>query len=52
MKHLPETLLPSLLSLRILYGCPKLKERSEGRGSHYWPRISHIPCIYIRERLS
>ncbi|KAJ0478820.1 hypothetical protein HanHA300_Chr13g0504131 [Helianthus annuus] len=52
MKHLPETLLPSLLSLRILYGCPKLKERCEGRGSHYWPRISHIPCIYIRERLS
>uniref|UniRef100_A0A251SXP3 Putative NB-ARC n=1 Tax=Helianthus annuus TaxID=4232 RepID=A0A251SXP3_HELAN len=42
--HLPETVLPSLLSLRICE-CPKLKERCEGRGSHYWPLISHIPCI-------
>ncbi|KAM0009705.1 putative virus X resistance protein-like, coiled-coil [Helianthus debilis subsp. tardiflorus] len=44
--HLPETVLPSLLSLRI-YECPKLKERCNGRDSHYWPRISHIPCIEI-----
>ncbi|KAJ0851526.1 putative leucine-rich repeat domain superfamily [Helianthus annuus] len=44
VNDLPETLLPSLLSLRI-WSCPKLKERCEGRGSHYWPRISHIPCI-------
>ncbi|KAJ0483680.1 putative P-loop containing nucleoside triphosphate hydrolase, leucine-rich repeat domain superfamily [Helianthus annuus] len=44
MNDLPETLLPSLLSLRIRR-CPKLKERCEGRGSHYWPRISHIPKI-------
>ncbi|MFS7925441.1 putative leucine-rich repeat domain superfamily [Helianthus anomalus] len=49
VNDLPETLLPSLLSLRILDGCPKLKERCEGRGSHYWPRISHIPCIYITD---
>ncbi|MFS7925620.1 putative leucine-rich repeat domain superfamily [Helianthus anomalus] len=48
VNDLPETLLPSLLSLRI-YECPKLKERCEGRGSHYWPRISHIPCIHIRD---
>ncbi|KAJ0717403.1 putative P-loop containing nucleoside triphosphate hydrolase, leucine-rich repeat domain superfamily [Helianthus annuus] len=47
VNDLPETLLPSLLSLRIPYGCPKLKERCEGRGSHYWPRISHIPYIEI-----
>ncbi|KAJ0717428.1 putative P-loop containing nucleoside triphosphate hydrolase, leucine-rich repeat domain superfamily [Helianthus annuus] len=46
VNDLPETLLPSLLSLRIV-GCPKLKERCEGRGSHYWPRISHIPCIFM-----
>ncbi|XP_022033922.2 putative disease resistance protein At3g14460 [Helianthus annuus] len=45
LNDLPETLLPSLLSL-IIYGeCPKLKERCEGRGSHYWPLISHIPKI-------
>ncbi|KAJ0860714.1 hypothetical protein HanRHA438_Chr13g0626651 [Helianthus annuus] len=44
--HLPETVLPSLLSLSI-YECPKLKERCEGRGSHYWPLISHIPKIEI-----
>ncbi|KAJ0483662.1 putative P-loop containing nucleoside triphosphate hydrolase, leucine-rich repeat domain superfamily [Helianthus annuus] len=46
VNDLPETLLPSLLSL-IIDECPKLKERCEGRGSHYWPRISHIPCIDI-----
>ncbi|KAJ0483685.1 putative P-loop containing nucleoside triphosphate hydrolase, leucine-rich repeat domain superfamily [Helianthus annuus] len=49
VKDLPETLLPSLLSLRIKYNCPKLKERCEGRGSHYWPLISHIPCIEIED---
>ncbi|XP_022029102.1 putative disease resistance protein At3g14460 [Helianthus annuus] len=46
VKDLPEMLLPSLLNLRIV-GCPKLKERCEGRGSHYWPLISHIPCVDI-----
>ncbi|KAF5775721.1 putative P-loop containing nucleoside triphosphate hydrolase, leucine-rich repeat domain superfamily [Helianthus annuus] len=46
LNDLPESLLPSLLSLKI-YECPKLKERCEGRGSHYWPLISHIPCIEI-----
>ncbi|KAI3829192.1 hypothetical protein L1987_03309 [Smallanthus sonchifolius] len=46
MKHLPETLLPSLLRLYI-YKCPDLEERCNGRGSHYWPLISHIPCIEI-----
>ncbi|KAJ0860717.1 putative virus X resistance protein-like, coiled-coil [Helianthus annuus] len=46
VNDLPDMLLPSLLSLRIV-GCPKLKERCEGRGSHYWSLISHIPCIFI-----
>ncbi|KAF5775969.1 putative P-loop containing nucleoside triphosphate hydrolase, leucine-rich repeat domain superfamily [Helianthus annuus] len=50
VNDLPETLLPSLLSLRA-WGCPKLKERCEGRGSHYWPLISHIPKIQIDHRL-
>ncbi|KAJ0851537.1 putative leucine-rich repeat domain superfamily [Helianthus annuus] len=49
MNDLPKSLLPSLLSLRIIQ-CPKLKERCEGRGSHYWPQISHIPCIEIEYR--
>ncbi|MFS7925359.1 putative leucine-rich repeat domain superfamily [Helianthus anomalus] len=47
VNDLPETLLPSLLSLRIYGDCPKLKERCGGRGSHYWPLVSHIPCIEI-----
>ncbi|KAJ0860712.1 putative leucine-rich repeat domain superfamily [Helianthus annuus] len=47
VNDLPEMLLPSLLSLTILE-CPKLKERCEGRGSHYWPLISHIPEIQFR----
>ncbi|KAJ0860490.1 putative leucine-rich repeat domain superfamily [Helianthus annuus] len=45
MKHLPDILLPSLLSLSIMY-CPKLEGRCSRRGS-YWSRISHIPCIRI-----
>ncbi|KAI7747898.1 hypothetical protein M8C21_002491, partial [Ambrosia artemisiifolia] len=46
MKHLPKSLLPSLLSL-IIQECPYLEERCNGRGSHYWPLISHIPRIEI-----
>ncbi|KAJ0860883.1 putative virus X resistance protein-like, coiled-coil [Helianthus annuus] len=46
MKHLPKHLLPSLLSLEI-YECPDLRKRCEGRGSHYYPLISHIPRIDI-----
>ncbi|KAJ0860876.1 putative leucine-rich repeat domain superfamily [Helianthus annuus] len=46
MKHLPKQLLPSLLSLAI-YRCPDLRKRCEGKGSHYYPLISHIPCIHI-----
>ncbi|KAJ0860833.1 putative virus X resistance protein-like, coiled-coil [Helianthus annuus] len=49
MNDLPETLLPSLLSLRI-YECPNLKERCNGRDSYYWPLIYHIPCIEIEEQ--
>ncbi|KAI7731792.1 hypothetical protein M8C21_009187 [Ambrosia artemisiifolia] len=44
MKHLPKQLLPKLLSLKIK-DCPKLTKRSGGRGSHYYPLISHIPNI-------
>ncbi|KAF5776044.1 putative leucine-rich repeat domain superfamily [Helianthus annuus] len=46
MKHLPKTLLPSLLGL-FIGRCRNLKGRCNGRGSHYWPLISHIPCIDI-----
>ncbi|KAI7755445.1 hypothetical protein M8C21_015910 [Ambrosia artemisiifolia] len=46
MKHLPVSLLPSLSSLKIAL-CPYLTLRCNGRGSHYWSRISHIPCIQI-----
>ncbi|KAJ0860465.1 putative virus X resistance protein-like, coiled-coil [Helianthus annuus] len=45
MKHLPDILLPSLLSLRIMK-CPDLEGRCSRRGS-YWSRISHIPGIRI-----
>ncbi|PWA48638.1 NBS-LRR resistance-like protein [Artemisia annua] len=45
VKDLPETLLPSLLSLGISE-CPHLEERCRREGS-YWPLISHIPKIEI-----
>ncbi|KAJ0860461.1 putative leucine-rich repeat domain superfamily [Helianthus annuus] len=47
MKHLPDILLPSLLSLTI-DECRNLEGRCSRRGS-YWSRISHIPCIRINE---
>ncbi|XP_076919687.1 putative disease resistance RPP13-like protein 1 [Bidens hawaiensis] len=43
--RLPEVLLPSLLSLRIMK-CLNLEESCDRRGS-YWSHISHIPCIRI-----
>ncbi|MFS7925216.1 putative leucine-rich repeat domain superfamily [Helianthus anomalus] len=49
IKNLPKQLMPSLLSLKI-YGCPDLRKRCEGRGSHYYPLISHIPNIEIDGR--
>ncbi|KAK9068122.1 hypothetical protein SSX86_012233 [Deinandra increscens subsp. villosa] len=44
MMDLPEVLLPSLLSLRILGDCPVLKERCSKKGD-YWPFISNIPNL-------
>ncbi|GKB29046.1 NB-ARC domains-containing protein [Tanacetum coccineum] len=47
IQDLPETLLPSLLTLNI-YGCPdNLKEKISRRGS-YWPLVSYIPYMSIR----
>ncbi|KAJ0483813.1 putative virus X resistance protein-like, coiled-coil [Helianthus annuus] len=46
LKHLPKQLMPSLLRLTI-EECPKLRKRCEGRRSHYYPLISHIPYINI-----
>ncbi|KAC9145050.1 hypothetical protein E3N88_46300 [Mikania micrantha] len=48
MKDLPEQLLSSLLSLRIQYDCPNLKERCS-KGGSYWPLVSHIPRILISD---
>ncbi|KAL8238458.1 hypothetical protein R6Q59_015025 [Mikania micrantha] len=42
LKDLPETLLSSLLELRI-DECPILTRRYHKRGSRYWPLVSHIP---------
>jgi hypothetical protein len=33
--------------LRI-YGCPHLKENCRKENGSEWPKISHIPSIYIR----
>ncbi|GKE81354.1 NB-ARC domains-containing protein [Tanacetum coccineum] len=46
IEDLPETLLPSLLTLTIS-GCPdNLKEKISRRGS-YWPLVSYIPRMLI-----
>ncbi|KAK1419194.1 hypothetical protein QVD17_28356 [Tagetes erecta] len=47
--HLPKSLLPSLMSLTITK-CKNLKKRCDGRGSHYWRDVSHIPRIDIRDK--
>ncbi|MFS7925223.1 putative leucine-rich repeat domain superfamily [Helianthus anomalus] len=46
LKNLPKQLMPSLLSLTICE-CPDLRKRCEGRGSHYYPLISHIPNLSL-----
>ncbi|KAK9050652.1 hypothetical protein SSX86_030378 [Deinandra increscens subsp. villosa] len=46
--HLPEALIPSLLSLYISKS-PNLNKRCNGKGSHYWPLISHIPRIHLED---
>nr|XP_043639587.1 putative disease resistance RPP13-like protein 1 [Erigeron canadensis] len=48
MKDLPETLLPSLLSLAI-YNCrnEELKEKMMSGSGSYWPLFSHIPYLEI-----
>ncbi|PWA57228.1 NB-ARC domains-containing protein [Artemisia annua] len=48
MKDLPEMLLPSLSSLGIIECPDELKEKTSIRGS-YWPLISYIPHVYIRQ---
>ncbi|GKF97503.1 NB-ARC domains-containing protein, partial [Tanacetum coccineum] len=46
IEDLPETLLPSLLTLTIS-GCPdNLKEKISRRGS-YWPLVSYIPYMEL-----
>ncbi|GKG05869.1 NB-ARC domains-containing protein, partial [Tanacetum coccineum] len=46
IKDLPETLLPSLLTLIIRECSDNLKEKISRRGS-YWPLVSYIPRMYI-----
>ncbi|KAI3703325.1 hypothetical protein L1987_73297 [Smallanthus sonchifolius] len=49
MMELPEELLPSLLSLRIWYNCPKLKERCSERG-HMIALISERVMVVFSKR--
>nr|GEW03361.1 NB-ARC domains-containing protein [Tanacetum cinerariifolium] len=46
IQDLPETLLPSLLTLRIWWCPDNLKEKISRKGS-YWPLVSYIPSMYI-----
>ncbi|GKF96793.1 NB-ARC domains-containing protein, partial [Tanacetum coccineum] len=46
IQDLPETLLPSLLTLSIWQCTDNLKEKTSRRGS-YWPLVSYIPYMYI-----
>jgi Leucine-rich repeat (LRR) protein len=51
LKYLPSSTaiqrLSKLKELRI-YGCPHLKENCRKENGSEWPKISHIPSIYIR----
>uniref|UniRef100_A0A2K1XNR5 Disease resistance protein RGA3 n=1 Tax=Populus trichocarpa TaxID=3694 RepID=A0A2K1XNR5_POPTR len=52
LKYLPSSTaiqrLSKLKTLRILRGCPHLKENCRKENGSEWPKISHIPSIYIR----
>ncbi|KAK7258761.1 hypothetical protein RIF29_24346 [Crotalaria pallida] len=39
----------TLKKLRI-YGCPKLERRCEKEKGEDWPKIAHIPIIYVDKR--
>nr|XP_043639428.1 putative disease resistance RPP13-like protein 1 [Erigeron canadensis] len=48
LKDLPETLLPTLLSLEIRNGLnEELKEKMTSRGKSYGPFLSHIPKLEV-----
>ncbi|XP_061982448.1 putative disease resistance RPP13-like protein 1 [Populus nigra] len=47
IESMPEEGLPSSLSYLGIYSCPMLGESCEREKGKDWPKISHIPCIYI-----
>ncbi|KAG9141492.1 hypothetical protein Leryth_001919 [Lithospermum erythrorhizon] len=51
LRYLPEEKLSSSLSVLEIYRCPKLKERMEREKGEDWPKVSHIPFIYVHGEL-
>ncbi|KAJ0715551.1 putative leucine-rich repeat domain superfamily [Helianthus annuus] len=47
LRDLPETLLPSLSSLRVIDSSLKLRKKCRSRNGKYWPIISQIPDLEI-----
>nr|AAO15846.1 resistance protein KR4 [Glycine max] len=47
LQQLPEEGLPKSISFLSIKGCPKLKQRCQNPGGEDWPKIAHIPTLFI-----
>ncbi|KAK9283101.1 hypothetical protein L1049_011332 [Liquidambar formosana] len=47
LKSFPEEGLPPSLLHLYVYNCPLLKQRCKKDQGGDWPKITHIPCVYI-----
>ncbi|XP_050112812.1 putative disease resistance RPP13-like protein 1 isoform X1 [Malus sylvestris] len=47
LASIPDEGLPLSLGELAIIRCPLLEERCQPGNGRYWPKVSHIPCLYI-----
>ncbi|KAL2971814.1 hypothetical protein AAZX31_15G218500 [Glycine max] len=47
LQQLPEEGLPKSISFLLIDGCRNLEQRCQNPGGEDWPKIAHIPTLYI-----